>query len=87
MPSEFTCIMDAVQTEAEGTGEPIVSLVLTDVGGTFTRTAFPVPGEARREMLAQALAAINLGSQVFAIVDDPASTSRKCYFLSVGSGF
>jgi hypothetical protein len=87
MPAEFICIMEAAQTDAGGPEGPVVSLVLTDVGGTFTRTAFAVPDEVRHEMLAQALAAINLGSRVFAVLDDPASTSRQCHLLSVGSGF
>jgi hypothetical protein len=83
MPAEYICTVNAAQTDTGNPGNPIVSVILTDTKGSFGKTAFAAPDAARREMLAQALAAINAGSQVLAVLDDPHSTPPwMCHLLS-----
>ena len=85
MSAEFICTVDAAQAETNLQNPPdsLITMVLSDTAGSFAKTGFQVPDEAKREFLAVALAAISTQSQVLAILDDPASVPRLCYLLSI----
>lgn len=86
MPAWFTCTMNSAQVDAYQTS-PTVSVGLTDVGGSFGNTAFTVPDQAKREMLAVALAAISTQAKVYALLDPPAAgTPWNCYTLRIMTG-
>ncbi len=85
MPAEFICIIDGAQAETNQESPPtsVVSVILTDTNGAFTKTAFPIPDEAKREILAVALAAITNQARVLAVLDPSAQVSRRCYLLQL----
>jgi hypothetical protein len=81
----FNCTIGGAQVDAYGVSPPVVSVVLTDLGGSFGPTGFPVPDEAKHEILAVALAAISTKSQVSALVDPPTAPPWQCYTLSINA--
>lgn len=86
MPTWSTCVVNGAQVDAysSNAADPQISVVLTDLGGSFTKTAFTVANTAKREMLALALAAISNQLQVSAFLDAPtAGTSWNCYALGI----
>lgn len=76
----FTCTIGAALVDTYNVSPPVISVTLTDVGGSFIPTQFKVPDGAKREILAVALAAISTQSKVSALVD-PAT--GLCYSLSI----
>jgi len=85
MPSEFTCTIDAAQAETNLQNPPnsLITMILSDTAGSFAKTAFQVPDEVKREILAVALAAISNQCQVLAVLDDPTLVPRLCYLLQI----
>lgn len=62
----------------------MTSVTLTDQNGSFANTEFFAVDEAKREILAVALAAISTQSNIGAILDVPTGVGNsQCYSLSI----
>jgi hypothetical protein len=92
MAQIFTCNVNQVgpvadASDASETPSPTIYLNLTDVAGTFDHTWFYAANNAKREMLATALAAISTQSQIRAALDIPAGQDvtphPQCYRLYI----
>jgi len=88
MALPFICKLLAARADTDGQNPPnsFVRLILTDRDGTFADIAFIVVDEAKREILAVALAAISTQSYVNALVDPPSSPpsgTERCYGLGI----
>jgi hypothetical protein len=85
MPAEYICTIDGAQAETNLQNPPnsLITMVLTDTKGGFAKTAFQVPDEVKREILAVALAAISNQCQVLTVLDTPTAVPRKCYLLEI----
>jgi hypothetical protein len=85
MPSQFICTIDGAQAETNLQNPPnsLITMILTDTAGSFAKTAFQVPDEVKREILAVALAAISNQAQVLAVLDSPTLVPRQCYLLQL----
>ena len=85
MPAEFICTIDGVQAASNLQNPPnsnsIITVILTDTKGSFTKTGFDVRDEVKGEVLAVALAAISKQSQVLAVLDPPTTAPWFCYML------
>lgn len=71
---------------APPTPDPVVQLILTALGGSFSQTGFFAAEAAKNQILAVALAAVSTQSPVVAWVDDPALSTGgylQCYGLQV----
>jgi hypothetical protein len=85
----FTCNVNQVGpvTDAPETTPPTIYLCLTDAGGSFYHTWFYAANNAKRKMLATALAAISTESQVRAVLDIPTGQDvtphPQCYRLYI----
>ena len=86
MPAFFTCVINGTTVDTTpnpGMPSPVISVTLTDSGGTFTQTVFSCADTGKREMLAVALAAISTQSPVSAFLDPPVTPPWNCYTLSL----
>jgi hypothetical protein len=90
MATDFICTILAASAGTDGQNPPSsqTSLILSDVAGSFSDEGFIAVTEARREILAVALAAISTKSRVQAIVDPPTGVGPlpSCYSLEIVAG-
>jgi hypothetical protein len=82
----YTCTVDQAGPASDGTETPppVVYLMLSDAGGTFTGQWFFAAANSTDQMLAVALSAIGLGVQVTAALDHPDASGdpyTQCYRL------
>ena len=73
MSAWYNCTVNRVGPAADGTETPapVIYIMLTDQGATFTDQWFFAGANAKEEMLAVALSAISLGKQVNVALDPP----------------
>jgi hypothetical protein len=85
MPAEFICTIDGVNAASNLENPPnansIITVILTDTKGSFTKTGFDVRDEVKHEVLEVALAAIAKQSHVLAVLDPPTVSPWFCYSL------
>jgi hypothetical protein len=90
MATDFICSILAASAGTDGQNPPSsqTRLILNGVAGTFSDEGFIAAAEARREILAVALAAISTKSRVQAIVDPPTNIRPlpTCYSLEIVAG-
>jgi hypothetical protein len=87
--SGFNCSVDQVDafTDNVNPGKSVITVVLTDSGGTFSQTRFNVIDGAKREILAIALAAVSNQYNVDVQVDVPTGVAPiLCYRLAIIAG-
>ncbi len=80
----YTCTVGQAGPAADGTETPppVIYLLLTDLAGTFTDQWFFAAANSADQMLAVALAAMGLGLQVNAALDQPNPSGNpytQCY--------
>jgi hypothetical protein len=80
----YTCTVDQAGPASDGTETPppVIYLMLSDAAGTFTGQWFFAAANSTHQMLAVALAAISLGLQVNAALDQPNASGdpyTQCY--------
>jgi|HubBroStandDraft_4_1064222.scaffolds.fasta_scaffold1483008_1 hypothetical protein len=87
MPAGFICsiLAAAARTDSGNPPNSVISVIMTDVGGTFADVGFVAVDEAKREMLAVALAAISNQANVNVLVDVPTGVGPppRCYSLEI----
>jgi hypothetical protein len=82
----FLCSILAARalTDLQNPPSSMTSVILTDLNGSFADVEFFAVDEAKREILAVALAAISTQSNVGTVVDVPTGVSNpQCYSLTI----
>lgn len=89
-PTNFICsiLLARASTDLGNPPSSLVSVILTDNAGSFADVDFIAVSEAKREILAVALAAISNKATVTALVDVPTlmGAPPNCYSLSIIAG-
>lgn len=86
MGNWYTCNIHGIQIDATSSTapNPAIGVILTDSGGSFTRTAFTFDDAAKQYMLASAIAAISNKLQVYAYLDEPvAGAAWNCHAFNI----
>jgi len=84
MPFRCSIVMAGAGSNLQTPPDSAVVVQLTDLAGSFANVEFAVVREAKREILAVALASISTQSNVLATLDPPvAGVQANCYALMV----